>query len=146
MDREVVSLESVISQVAEALGYSSTIAPSFSAPPQAGRLPIVRMYNSTVIDNVGYDRCRVTTEVELQIIENATSCSEGEKNEKVCNIKCDAMEILNGFKSYTNIVDITEVNMYADTDFMSGSDHVAVRVKATVVSNYSRYSEQPQIM
>lgn len=146
MEREIISFETAISQIAQQLEYCTAISATFDNPPFVERLPAAIINNSTIIDRVGCDRCRVTTEVEIQLIKNGVSLSYEQKNEVAAAMKCDAMEILSELKSYTNIVDITEVNIEADNSFMAESDDVAIRVAATVVSNYTTYSQQIQVI
>ncbi|MFR9620687.1 MAG: hypothetical protein SNH63_05640 [Rikenellaceae bacterium] len=146
MNREIVSFETAISQIAQQMGYNPQVMMEGSKSLRFAHPPAAMIYNSTLIDKVGRERCRLTTKIQVVLVKDGVSRSEGEKIEMMALMKCDALDIINGLSEYGNVVDVTDVEVEMDGDFMAQSDDVGVCVEATVVSNYNVFCEELQVM
>lgn len=146
MNRDIISFEAALAQTAQQMGYNAILAQSKDKNQTLDQMPTAIVYNSTLTDKSGVERCRLTTEVEMLLVKNGLSHSEGEKNMIATGMKCDALEIVRRLTVYPNIVKLTELNVELDTDYMSRFDDVGVRVTATILSNYTHDSLQLQVV
>lgn len=136
MAQNIFSYEAQLARTTDSLDYHTIVVLSSTKLPPPMSVPTALIYPSTLVECSAKARGRMTTKVEFLLAKYAYQLTPDEKLQMLAEMRVDVLRVLADLEQSNNVVEISDINMELDSRTMSDADTLALRVEATVLSNF----------